>query len=317
LLLNIVRQHPTMMEQQTNLNAQQRYKSRQIARMVVELFENTGLQVDGREVRVWLKSPRSTAEIAELATALLPAIEEAQQAAKRTQSMNNLRQLALAMLNYESAHGSFPPAVSYTYRTEVVGGVGGEEPTSEFPPSGGGRYGGVPRGQLLQERTSKYPHSWRVAILPYMEQQALYNQYRFDEPWDSEANKKITETVVPAYRSPHDEPSSTNTSYFVFTGPETIFDGEEGTQLREIRDGTSRTLLLVEAKRPVPWTKPEDIPYAADQPVPKLGGWVPREFVAAMVDGSVRRVSSDIEEETLRAYITKAGGEPTPDLPQP
>jgi len=287
LLLNIVRQHPTMMEQRANLTAQQRYNLRQIARMVVELFENTGLQVNGREVRVWLKSPRSTAEIAELATTMLPTIEEAQQAAKRTQSINNLKYLARAMLNYASANGRFPPAVSYTYRKDG------------------------------EERRSEYPHSWRVAILPFLEQQALYNEYRFDEPWDSETNKRVVETVVPVFRSPHDEPSSTNTSYFVFTGPEALFHGEEGTRIIQITDGLSNTFMIVEAKNPVPWTKPEDIPYAADKPVPELGGWVPGEFAVVRADGSAVRVSSDIDDETLRALITKAGGEVIGALPKP
>jgi len=257
-----------------------------------QIVANSKITAEGEQVRLSLQSQLTMPEIARFATAMLPAIEEAQQAAKRTQSINNLRQLALAMHNYHDVNGSFPPAVSYTYRTEVVGG---------------------------EERTSEHPHSWRVALLPFFEHgpRDLYEQYRFDEPWDSEANMKVLEQMPDAFRSPHDEPSSTNTSFFVLTGPGAIFDGEERTQFREVTDGTVQTLLLVEAKRPVSWTKPEDIPYAADGPVPKLGGWIDGEFLAATADSAVHRVSADVDEATLRAFITKAGMEIGLELPKP
>ena len=106
------------------------------------------------------------------------------------------------------------------------------------------------------------------------------------------------------FRSPFDDVSATNTSYFVLAGPGTVFDGETGTRMKQIADGTSRTILLVEAKRPVPWTKPEDIAYAADKPLPKLGGWVPGEFLVAIADGSVRPVAANVDEKLLRAWIT-------------
>lgn len=203
---------------------------------------------------------------------LMPAVIAARHAARRAQSSNDLRQLSLAMLNYESVYGSYPPAVLY-------------------------------------KEGSPHPYSWRVAILPFLEQQALYNLYRFDEPWDSEANKKIAETVVPVFQSSFDEPGSTNSSYFVLTGPETVFAGKEGTKLREITDGTSKTMLIVEAKRAVPWTKPEDIPYAANKPLPELGGWMPNLFLTAFCDGSVQTMTQDLDDKMLRSMITKAGKE--------
>jgi hypothetical protein len=79
--------------------------------------------------------------------------------------------------------------------------------------------------------------------------------------------------------------------------------------MAQVYDGTSLNVSLVESKRPVPWTKPEDIPYSADQPLPELGGWVPEEFLAALVDGSVQRVALGGDEAVLRAWITRAGEE--------
>ena len=83
-----------------------------------------------------------------------------------------------------------------------------------------------------------------------------------------------------------------------------------------ITDGTSNTILVVEAERDIPWTKPEDIAYDPDKPLPKFGGRpLPagisgaNGFLASFADGSVRFISDTTDEVTLRALITKAGGE--------
>ncbi|MBN2215931.1 MAG: DUF1559 domain-containing protein [Pirellulales bacterium] len=188
--------------------------------------------------------------------------------------MNNLKRIAIALLNYQSAHGHFPPAVLYG-------------------PDG------------------KTPYSWRVEILPHLGQQALFDMYHFDEPWDSPANRKVLETMVPVFcRSKEMTGSSTNTCYFALTGPGTMFDGKNGTRIAEIVDSTTNTILLVEAKRDVPWTKPEDIPYAADKPLPKLGGFADVMFNVVFADGHVVALLENTPEKLLRALITKDGGEP-------
>jgi prepilin-type processing-associated H-X9-DG protein len=209
---------------------------------------------------------------------LLPAVTAAREAARRTQGANSLKQIALPMFHYHDTHGRFPPAVLYG-------------------PDG------------------KTPHSWRVEILPYIGQEALYKQYNLDEPWDSPHNLKLLEKIPAFYRSPKDAPGSTNAAYFALTGPETVFSGKEGVKLSEIADGPSYTLLLVEAKRDIPWTKPEDILYEKDKPLPKLGGFNREGFNAAWCDGSVRFISEPIDEQILRAMITKSGGEPNPFPP--
>ena len=113
------------------------------------------------------------------------------------------------------------------------------------------------------------------------------------------------------FRSPSDVLTSTNSSFFALTGPGTVFDGNEGTQLKDIRDGTSNTLLFAEAKRAVPWTKPEDVSYDADQPVPNLGGWQPDVFLIALCDGSVLPAANHegVDKNVLKPWIEKSDGQ--------
>jgi prepilin-type processing-associated H-X9-DG protein len=83
----------------------------------------------------------------------------------------------------------------------------------------------------------------------------------------------------------------------------------KGLQLADFTDGTSNTLMVVEAAKPVPWSKPEDLAYDPNRPLPKLGGHTPGGFNAAFCDGSVRFLTDKIKESVLRALITRNGGE--------
>jgi prepilin-type processing-associated H-X9-DG protein len=242
----------------------------QLLAMAEDMISKTEIKADDKLVRLTANTRYNGAMAAAI---FMPAVAQARQSAQRVQAANNLKQLGLAMHIYADQHGSFPPAVLYG-------------------PDG------------------KTPYSWRVAILPYLEQKTLYDQYRFDEPWDSPANRRVLEQMPVFYRSPSADPQSTSPSYFVLTGPDTIFSGKEGTKFQQITDGTSNTLMIVEAKREIPWTKPEDIDYDPKQPLPKLGGFYPGGFNAAFADGSVRFISEAVDEHQLRALITKAGGEP-------
>src|SRR5205823_3792100 len=96
----------------------------------------------------------------------------------------------------------------------------------------------------------------------------------------------------------------------VFVGKGTAFEGPDGLRLRDdFPDGTSQTLLIVEAGKPVPWTKPQDLSYEPDGPLPNLDGLFTDGFRACLVDCSRRFVRVGINEATLRAVITRNGGD--------
>jgi hypothetical protein len=217
------------------------------------------------------------AEVAEIVAVVVPAVQQARTAARRSMSMNNLKQIGVAMHNYHDIHKHLPPAV-------VMG------------PDG------------------KTPHSWRVEILPLIGQQELYDEYRMNEPWDSEHNKKLLEKIPGVFRCPVDDQFSTNTSYFALTGKGASFEGMEGLRFADFPDGLSNTFLVVESKKAVPWTKPDDIAIDFDKKLPKFGGWYPRSngFNVLIGDGSVRFISHELDKETLKKLLTRNGGEAIP-----
>jgi beta-lactamase regulating signal transducer with metallopeptidase domain len=203
----------------------------------------------------------------------LPAIQSARSAARRAQSSNNLKQLALAMHNYHSVHKKFPAAV-------------------------------------MTAMDGKTKYSWRVALLPFLGQKNLYDAYNFEEPWDSPDNLKVLNAMPNAFRHPSESEGTTTSSYYALTGENTgLGNGDKAIGFRDIVDGASNTALLFDAKRAIPWTKPEDIKYSADEDVPALGGYEPSGFNALLGDGSVRLISKTIDEKTLRAIITRNGKE--------
>jgi beta-lactamase regulating signal transducer with metallopeptidase domain len=246
--------------------------------LVAEFSTEAQIVAEGDEVKLGFTSKKMDADKVAIATGLLmPAVEAAREAAPRTQSMNNMKQILLAMHMYYSAYNHFPPAVIY-----------------ETLPDG-----------------TKVARSWRVELLPYLNEEAVYQQYRKDEPWDSPANKQVLAKIPAIYRAPSDDPTSTNAGYFMLTGPTTAFSTEgEGTRMEDITDGTSSTIALVDAKRNIPWTKPEDIAYDAAKPLPEFGGRHPGIFLAGFTDGSVQAIANDIDQQMLRWMIEKADGNP-------
>jgi beta-lactamase regulating signal transducer with metallopeptidase domain len=209
---------------------------------------------------------------AEVIKALQPAAQASREAARRAQSVNNMKMLGLALHNYHQVHDHFPPAVLYG-------------------PDG------------------KTPYSWRVAILPYIEQQEIYNQYNFNEPWDGPNNRKLLDKIPSFLRAPGAGGDPTHTTYFAPTGPDTIFSGKGGTTAAKILDGTSNTIMIVEAARDIPWTKPEDIPIDIEGALPKFGGIFADGFDVLFADGSVKFLKASINPATLKALFTRAGGE--------
>ena len=215
-----------------------------------------------------------------LVALLLPAVQAARTAARRTQSINNVKQINLALLNYESANGHFPPA----YVTDEDG---------------------------------KPMHSWRVLILPYLEETAISEQYDMSQPWDSPANLALTEQYCPpVFQSPSDPSvaNTTYTSYVVPVGPNTLFN-DKPRRMGEIADGTSRTLAVAEMTGAnIHWSEPRDWDVTKSNFVVNGG---PNEIssahagggvVVGMADGSVQFLVGSVPA-ALEAQTTVAGGD--------
>jgi prepilin-type processing-associated H-X9-DG protein len=201
----------------------------------------------------------------------------AQGSARQISSANNIKQMVLAMHNSESANGAFPAAAIY-------------------------------------DKNDKPLLSWRVAILPYVEHQELYDAFHLDEPWDSAHNKKLLDKMPAIYmipptdgKEPKEKP--TKTHYRVFHGKMAAFEGTTGLKVGDFTDGTSNTIMVVEAEEAVPWTKPEELPFDPKKDLPKLGLKDAEKFNAGFADGSVRVLDKKIDKDTLKAYITRNGGE--------
>jgi hypothetical protein len=180
------------------------------------------------------------------------------------------------MLNYHDEHGHLPPAVVYGYD-----------------------------GQPL--------YSWRVLLLPYIEHDDVYRQFRLDEPWDSPHNITLLPKMPGMYAPPSHKQSKVppyHTVCHVFVGRGAAFEGQEGLRSpQDFPDGASNTILVVEAGAPVPWTKPEDILYDPDGPLPGLRCLFKDGFRVRMADCSGRFVSKGTSEATVRAAITRNGGD--------
>ena len=152
--------------------------------------------------------------------------------------------------------------------------------------------------------------SWRVAILPYIgeEGMALYGQFKLDEPWDSPTNRALIPRMPLVYRCPSDNQLNSNsTRYQAIVGPGTLFDGTVGASINTITDGTSNTILVVEAKDPVEWTKPDDVDLGSL--TTDLGGNHPGIINAVFADGSVKGIKAKTSAAVLKGLCTKNAGE--------
>ena len=255
-------------------------------------------QIEGTSVVIEVDSTNDA--VAQLVTdVLMPALEASRESARRMQQMNQFKQLALGMLNFESANKFIPAAAAIV---------------------------DYERKPLL---------SWRVAILPFLEKSDLYDQFHLDEPWDSPHNLKLVVSMPEVYAdASHPELTAEGyTTYLVPTHPGSIFPSidattelkpyanngrkwiwAKGTPFREVKDGSSQTLLIVQApaELAVPWTKPADWEVDLAKALEQLRGSEHRSAaVAAYSDGSCRiwQLDDPAMEENLPKLITRDGGE--------
>jgi hypothetical protein len=153
--------------------------------------------------------------------------------------------------------------------------------------------------------------SWRVSLLPFLGEMGLYQQFKLDEPWDSPHNRRLLRKMPRVYAPPGVATREPFTTFYqAFVGPHAAFEKHRALPLVSFLDGTSNTLLLAEAGAPVPWTKPEDLHFAPDEPLPELGGLFPGIFHAALADGSVWTFVTNAPAETLRDAIMRDDGKP-------
>ncbi len=247
----------------------------EVAEQAEKSLEKATIKKDGASVSAALEVNVGKAPLIAM---MKQAADRMRMAAARMRSQNNLRQIGVALHSYHDANGTLPP-------------------------------------QAIYDKDGKALLSWRVLILPYIEQDALYKEFRLNEPWDSAHNKKLLAKMPPTYAAidgkntvPH------GTFYQVFFGKSAMFEGKRGIRITDITDGTSNTLMVAEAAKDVPWTKPDDLPFDDGKDPPKLGGLFEEGFNALFGDGSVRFMARAVKKDTLKALITRNGGEVVNDF---
>ncbi|MBI3860276.1 MAG: DUF1559 domain-containing protein [Planctomycetia bacterium] len=207
------------------------------------------------------------------------------EAPRRSTCRNNLKQIGLALHNYHETYGCLPPA-------------------------------------YIADANGRPMHSWRVLLLPYLDQTPLYQSYRFDEPWDGPNNSKLAKIALPIFCCPSDEHNSgtnaarCNANYLAVVGDETAWPGPRPTTIGEMKDGTSETLLLIEVTNSgIHWMEPRDLHVLQMAPSinAKAGQGISSRHKSGanslMADGAVRFLPDSLPAETLRGLLTIDGGE--------
>lgn len=223
----------------------------------------------------WVGLIAGVSIVAILVGLLLPATRTARPAARRMQCTNNLKHIALALRNYESMYQSLPPA--YTV------------------DSSGNRL-----------------HSWRVLILPFLEEQSLYDSIDLTKPWDDPANREFGSKMPSIYRCPSSEMKRDETTYKVILAPDSCFPFAEARRMSEITDALSDTAMVIEASpdTAVPWMSPSDAEFEF-----VLGFGPETQFShqsgthIGFADGDVVFLSGHTSETLRRAIVSVNGGE--------
>ena len=209
-----------------------------------------------------------------------PIFSATAEAPMRAAAANSLKQILLALHNFHDANGALPAGYA--------------------------------------DATGKPGLSWRVAVLPYLEQDGLFRQFKLNEAWDSPHNKALISAMPTTFAPPR---TNTNgyTFYRGFSGPGTWLPPQAtpgqpgqlllGARFTQFRDGLSNTIVVAEAYYPVIWTKPDELAFTP-QSVPKLGGVFSNGFMAGMGDGSTKYVKKNVETRMLANAIGIDEGQP-------
>lgn len=221
-----------------------------------------------------------------LVALLLPDIQSAREASPRNSCINNLKQISLALHGYHDVYGCFPPA-------------------------------------YIADENGKPMHSWRVLILPYMEETTVYDAYDFNEPWDKQSDSRLAAVSIDTFRCPSATTPDTHTNYLAVVGPRTAWPNGKSSRLDDFGDGTANTLLLIEShQHSVHWMEPRDISF--DEAVEMLSGdvgWDDRDGcieelflcyssvgrTVAFADSHIEWLPYDISRKLAEALLTRSG----------
>lgn len=216
--------------------------------------------------------------------ALFPAIGAARKMVHKRSCASNLVQIGMALRAYEAAHGTLPPA-------------------------------------YIPDATGKPMHSWRVLLLPYLNERGLYARYDFDEPWDGPNNTQLVMHMPDVYRCPADPDARAlgETSYMVITGAETFFPDAEPTSIKRAQDDLTTSILVVETQvTGVTWLSPRDLKADRMQYVvnggfgQEMGSHHARGAHVLLADGTVLFLDDATPADYIEGMTTTSGSEPIP-----
>ncbi len=218
--------------------------------------------------------------LAMVAALFLPARSACREAARRATCINNLKLIGLALHNYRDQNGCFPPP-------------------------------------YVADAEGKPLYSWRVLLLPYLEENPLYEQWHLDEPWDSPHNRPLAEHAIGVFRCPlaefENQPLS---SYLAVVGPGMAWEHGECLTFKDFTDAANATIMVVEVRdSQVHWAAPVDLDRATmslminAESRPSIGSHHPTLANVLFVDGSAMALPNDLPEDDLAALLTRGGGE--------
>lgn len=160
-----------------------------------------------------------------------------------------------------------------------------------------------------ENRQEKRNLSWRVHLLPHLDQKPLYDKFKFDEPWDSDHNLELLKEMPDIYKSGDENDALTR--FQLLVGPDTLFKTQKHGRFRDCSDGARHTILVVQSgsDKAIPWTKPHDLAYDPENPITCIGEVEGNRIESVTVDGKPLSVRTNIAPETFAAMATASGNE--------
>jgi hypothetical protein len=195
--------------------------------------------------------------------------------ATKTKNSNNLKKLAIGIRIFHNVYNQFPI---------------GDSP-------------------IIKYRDGQPLLSWRVSLLPFIEEDSLYRKFKLDQPWDSPDNLKLLDQIPKVYQNLDYKGLGSHTTVLAINGPGAVFNPGEKLHFRNVTDGTSQTVLVINAgpDKAVPWTKPQDLTYQPDAIVKSLGD-VNDPFMVMFADGAIYPVRKTVDERTLLKMFQRNDG---------